>query len=66
VSENPFKSRPPVETDVLAEAMHGYNCRHHDVGSWDEATDQVKAIWRERARDTNEAIRKAIERRRTA
>jgi hypothetical protein len=65
VSENPFKSRPPVETLVLAEALRAHNVRHNPT-SWESTTSQAQKLWIERAREVNEQIRKATERRRTA
>jgi diadenosine tetraphosphatase ApaH/serine/threonine PP2A family protein phosphatase len=55
---------PAYPLDALAEGLRAHNCRHHpDVPDWDDATDQVKTIWRERAEGVAAEIEKAIQRR---
>lgn len=53
----------PLEEDVLAEALRAYNMRAHPDEGWEAATDQVKNLWRDRARTTVAEIEKIQKRR---
>jgi TRAP-type C4-dicarboxylate transport system substrate-binding protein len=54
-----------LHLDTLAEALRADNMRHHQnyYEEWEEATDQVKELWREKARRVNAELIKATNRR---
>lgn len=59
MSDNPFR-RPvdSINVEKLARALRGHSMRHHPTAdAWEEAEDNIKEMWLQRAQWTIDYMR---------